>query len=385
MFSTDLRRQTCRLLPLVALALWILSPPLSAFEIDSADGPEVWLVTYGPGELYWQRFGHNAIWVRDPSLGLDHTFNFGFFDFEQERFFQRFLRGRMLYFSAAQEAGREFDQYVSENRGIRAQQLDLDADQKASLVRFLLQEVRPENRDYLYDYYLNNCSTRVRDVLDTALGGAIRQISDSVPAEGNYRNHTRRLTQKDFWLYLGLESVLGRRVDKPIDRWDEMFIPEVLAEILASEESLVLEDRVLFESTLEPPPVVPEARWPHYLLAALGLLAAAWVACRWLPATLLARAWMIAMGMIGLAILFLWFGTDHRVAALNLNVLVFNPLWLLFAFARPLRSSVQLAAVLFSALALAAAVSPVQYMADVVAAFVPINLAAARVLQSSVD
>jgi hypothetical protein len=385
MFSTDPRRRSRRLLPLVALALCLLSPPLFAFDLDTADGPEVWLVTYGPGEIYWQRFGHNAIWVRDPGLGLDHTFNFGFFDFEQERFFLRFLQGRMLYFSAAQEAGREFDQYVSENRGIRAQRLDLEADQTASLVRFLLREVRPENRDYLYDYYLNNCSTRVRDALDTALGGAIREISGAVPAEGNWRDHTRRLTQTDFWLYLGLESVLGRRVDKPIDRWDEMFIPGVLAETLAAEESLVLEDRVLFESTLEPPPVVPEARWPRYLLAALALLAAAWVACRWLPATLLARAWMVAMGMIGLGIVFLWFGTDHRVAALNLNVLVFNPLWLLFAFARPLRSSVQLAAILFSALALAAAVSPVQYMADVVAAFVPINLAAARVLQYSME
>ena len=65
--------------------------PLQAAESTAPDEPEVWLVTYGPGEIYWQRFGHNAIWVRDARLGLDHTFNFGFFDFEQERFFLRFL------------------------------------------------------------------------------------------------------------------------------------------------------------------------------------------------------------------------------------------------------------------------------------------------------
>ena len=84
--------------------------PLQAAESTAPDEPEVWLVTYGPGEIYWQRFGHNAIWVRDARLGLDHTFNFGFFDFEQERFFLRFLLGRMLYFAAAQRAGDEFAQ-----------------------------------------------------------------------------------------------------------------------------------------------------------------------------------------------------------------------------------------------------------------------------------
>ena len=140
-----------RLLAAALVLLLLASLPARAIDTDPPQGTEIWLLTYGPGEVYWQRFGHNAIWVRDVGLGLDHTFNFGFFDFAQEDFLLRFLMGRMLYFSAAQEAGVEFGQYVAENRSIRAQRLDLAPEQQAELVRFLLREIRPENRDYLYE------------------------------------------------------------------------------------------------------------------------------------------------------------------------------------------------------------------------------------------
>jgi hypothetical protein len=123
-------------------------PALAESEFEPAEA-EVWLVTYGPGEIYWQRFGHNAIWIRDQQLGLDHAFNFGFFDFEQEDFFLRFLQGRMLYFSAARPAREEFSSYINENRSIRAQRLDLSPEQKLKLIDFLLEEIQPEHRDYL--------------------------------------------------------------------------------------------------------------------------------------------------------------------------------------------------------------------------------------------
>jgi hypothetical protein len=122
--------------------------PLRAQEpgAPTNGAPEIWLVTYGPGDIYWQRFGHNAIWVRDPTLGLDHTFNFGFFDFNQDDFFLRFLQGRMLYFSAARPASEEFAGYIDENRSIRAQRLALSADRAMDLAAHLLDEVRPANR-----------------------------------------------------------------------------------------------------------------------------------------------------------------------------------------------------------------------------------------------
>ena len=91
-----------------------------------ANSAEAWLVTFGAGDIYWERFGHNAIWLREPAADLDHTFNFGYFDFEQEDFFLRFIRGRMLYFSIAQPAHREFEFYRQDNRSIRVQKLNLN-------------------------------------------------------------------------------------------------------------------------------------------------------------------------------------------------------------------------------------------------------------------
>ena len=377
---------------------WLFGLLLAAGPASAGDpgvaAPEVWLVTYGPGQIYWQRFGHNAIWIRDADLGLDHTFNFGFFDFRQEDFFLRFLTGRMLYFSAAQPAAVEFAQYIDENRSIRAQRLALTAGQALGLADLLLEEVQPENRDYLYDYYLDNCSTRVRDALDQALGGRLRETSMPIAAAQNFRSHTRRLTEPTFWLYLGLELGLGAPVDRPISRWDEYFIPAELADGVAGLTTgdgpdagrVVLEDVVIHAVNAAPPPAEPGRVWPRYLLAAAGLLALLALPLRWLRparriAAFLARAWLSIAGLAGCALMFFWFATDHAAAAYNMNLLVFNPLWLLGAAAARLARPVAWMLLIASTTAVAAQyLPPHQYVADVLAAFVPLHLAAAAVL-----
>lgn len=345
----------------------------------------VWLVTYGPGELYWQRFGHNGIWIRDQDLGLDHIFNFGFFDFAQEDFFLRFLQGRMLYFSAAQPAESEFAQYIDENRSIRLQKLALSEEQALRLADFLVREVQSENRDYLYDYYWNNCSTRVRDALDMALGGQLSQRFSTEPAGQNFRGHTRRLTAGGFWLYLGLELVLGRPVDQDISRWNEFFIPGELAAGIAglpAADGLLQEDLLLYESSLQPPPASAPLRWPVYLLlSALLTGLVTWLLSRFSPGKSagVGRAWLVFSGLAGSAMVFFWFGTDHAVAAANFNLLLFNPLFLLVIIQKLRRQIAWLvvAAGLLGLLQSLLPAPPGQYSADVVAAFLPINLWAA--------
>jgi len=355
-------------------------------------GPEVWLVTYGPGEIYWQRFGHNGIWIRDPGLGLDHVFNFGFFDFEQEGFLVSFLQGRLMYFSAAQPAQSEFTQYMNENRSIRAQRLALKPEQSLALADYLLNEVQPQNRDYLYDYYRNNCSTRVRDALDLALGGALRNHYSQQAAKQNFRDHTRRLTIADFWLYLGLELGLGSPVDQSITQWDEFFIPGVLADEVArlgntdspGQADVVLEDVMIFTSSVDPPPAVVYQWWPRYLLIALGLLVAGYFLKRLVPgvgAVCLAKSWSLFSAIIGLIIVYLWAFTDHEVAGNNLNILLFNPLWILVLLGHRFYTLTARLLVGFGGLALVLTLLPPhQYTADVLAAFLPVNLVAAYVL-----
>lgn len=378
-----MRRMCCGLIYLLVLFAW---PPVFAAE-DPAPSTEVWLITYGPGEIYWQRYGHNAIWIRDADLGLDHVFNFGFFDFKQDKFFLRFLQGRLLYFSAAQAAQREFSSYIDENRSIHAQRLRLSAEQSLRLVEYLVDEVQPENRDYLYDYYINNCSTRVRDALDLALDGALSKHFRPLMAEQGFRDHTRRLTAADFWIYLGLETVLGANIDQPISRWDELFIPSELATSLADMnqfavdgmQPLIVEDVMLYQSSLQAPATKPANGWPKYLLMSIGFLVIAWLACRFLRLITpmrLVQAWLLISGLVGVAMLFFWFFTDHTAAAHNLNLLVFNPLWWLILYYKSSRFAGP-ALILFSILALLMVLLPPhQYTLDVLAAFLPLNVAA---------
>ena len=380
----------------LCLVLFVWSQTAIASEVTHVQGvpddaAEAWLVTYSPGEIYFERFGHNAIWLREPALGLDHTFNFGFFDFEQEDFFLRFMRGRMLYFSVAQPATAEFELYRQEDRGIRGQKLNLTPPQYQQLRDYLLNEIQPENRDYRYDYYLNNCSTRIRDALDIALDGELHARTGQAPAKMNFRDQTRRLTQMQFWYYLGLETALGFPVDRAVTRWDEMFIPMVLADEIAamsaatagSGKPLVALDTTLFTSSLPAPTATPTVIWHRYLLLGLLLTAVAWLSGKFMPPVWLdglCRAWVLINTTVGLILAALWLLTDHEASSNNANLLLFNPLLLLALIPRLQRIG---AMILISGNVLAFVVLMLpkhQYNLDVIALLSPINLAVALYL-----
>lgn len=376
---------------LLAFLLMFLGQAAFAAESGVDSDIDVWLVTYGPGNASWERFGHNAIWLRSASDGLDHLFNFGFFDFEQEAFYRRFLTGKLLYFSAAQPAEREFSYYVGVDRSIRAQRLDLGQHQALELADYLLNEVREENRDYLYDYYTNNCSTRVRDALDLATGGALRATFTRQAAEQNFRDHTRRLSEPDYWLYLGLELSLGSRIDAPISRWDEFFIPSELADALEEFRlpaaqgggPLVVEEVMLYRSDREQPPAVTAAWWLRYLALGLLAVAAGWLAVRWIPGVApgpLVKTWLVVSGLAGCALVFFWFFTDHLAAGRNANLLLLNPLFLVLAAGsnKPLTAWAVTGSTLVALLM--ALVPGGQYLSDTVAVFAPLNLACATAL-----
>lgn len=381
----------CYFLLCLVLVLWSHAIfAAEAYEAPAvpADSQEAWLVTFGPGEIYWERFGHNAIWLREPAAGLDHTFNFGYFDFEQEDFFLRFLRGRMLYFAIAQPSDREFDSYQQQNRSIRIQKLKLTSIQYEQLRDYLLNEIKPENRDYRYDYYLNNCSTRIRDALDIALDGQLSEQSEVIPANLNFRDQTRRLTQMQFWYYLGLELGLGFPVDRDVSLWDEMFIPMVVADEIATISSktsdaggpLLEVDTMLFTSSQPAPANAPSSVWLRYLGFGLLVTGLAWLSGRFMPPVWLAglcSAWVLIATTIGLLLAALWLLTDHEVTRPNANLLLFNPLLILalIPVLRRFGAIVLAGGVIVSVLLLL--LPQHQYNVDVLAFVAPVSLSVA--------
>ena len=306
-------------------------------------------MTMGPGQEVWERFGHNAIWIHDPIRGTDFAYNYGLFDFQQEGFLLRFAQGRMRYWMDGMDAERAAAAYLRRDRSLWVQELNLTSAQRAELQHFLEWNRREENKFYDYNYYGNNCSTRVRDALDRVLGGAIKRRTESLGTSFTFRDHTRRLLQDDILTYFGIMLGLGQPVDRPITMWEAGFLPVQLQVSLRdvtvrsgdASSPLVLGERTLYESEAFPEPGSMPRFWPGFGLLGLvlgGTMALlGWMAER----SRLARGgfftisilWSGLVGAAGIMLAFLWWFTDHATSAQNENLIHANPIGLVLAIA----------------------------------------------------
>jgi hypothetical protein len=293
----------------------------------------------------WERFGHNAIWIRDPGAGTNLAYNWGMFSFEQEGFLVRLLRGTMLYWMAPFPIEQLMESYVAANRSVEVQELALTADQKVDLQQMLTRNALPENAYYRYDYYRDNCSTRVRDALDQVLSGRVRAALEGVPSGTTYRFHSRRLLKGMPLMYAGAQVVLSRKADIEIDRWEESFLPIKLMEALrdvrvpdgsGGDTPLVIAERELYRSTGPAEPTTAPSQVLGYLglgvsLALVLLLLARPESWARVPFALVAGGWSLIAGTVGVVLLCAWFFTDHVFWYPNANVLQCNPLLLILA------------------------------------------------------
>ena len=315
---------------------------------ESGSHLTVYLLTMGPGDQVWEKFGHNAIWVHDELQGTDIAYHWGLFDFADKDFVPNFLKGRMRYSMGAFDMTETVEQYRRTNRTVWAQKLNLKPAEKQKLAEFLAWNVLPENRFYHYDYFRDNCSTRVRDALDLALGGTIKAATHQASSSSSYRFHTARLTQDEWPVYTGTMLGLGQPVDNDISIWDEMFLPVRMKERLrnvtvagaSGPEQLVLEERVVMQATRAPEPVqVHRGILGYLIIAGAGLLIgyALWVfggrGARPGAALTLALIWSVVAGLSGSVLAGLWAVTDHLYSYRNENLFQLNPLSLVVAVA----------------------------------------------------
>ncbi len=306
-----------------------------------SENSQISVITCAPfqGELY-SAFGHSAIRVYDPTLNIDYAYNYGVFDFNQPNFYLNFTRGHLLYKLAVQSYPRFRDTYLYYNRWIHEQVINLDLSQKQKMFDYLQWNSQPENQDYLYDYFYNNCATKIRDVFTEVHVDSIRFDLSYITTNYTIRDLTDLYLKDQPWGDLGIDICLGLPMDKKAEPFDYMFLPDYI-ESSFNHAHIISESgiRPLVKETLISDPGTPMQfeSLPHpwvvfgSLLAIVLVLSVVDVRKKrlsvWLDAVFL-----FVTGLVGCLLLILWVATDHKAAAYNFNLLWALPTNLIAAF-----------------------------------------------------
>lgn len=333
-------RRLARWLAATLLAGLTLTAGAQPAPLSEPPAPRISLLTFAPGEVYWQRFGHNALMVQPGDGGATAVYNYGIFDFFQKNFFLNFARGHMIYRLAAIPVPNTLAEYAAEGRWVYQQELALTPVQAHSLAAALADNALPQNAEYRYDYFLSNCSTRVRDALDRALGGALQRDWAATPTTASFRSEATRLMSPVAPLMLGMDYILGPLADRPISLWEQAFVPEVLMQAVR-EAHIDGRPLVAREGYWLPPGGGPQAPKEAFafsgqaLALGLELVLGLVLLTRWRQVAFARGAYMalgllpaLLAGLGGLVLLAAWLLTDHWAMWANHNLLLFNPLCL---------------------------------------------------------
>lgn len=327
--------------PLLTL-IFLLSYFTALTQINTlAKDAEISIITIGPGKQLYDSFGHNAIRVSDPSNGKDLAFNYGTFDFNTPNFYIKFGQGKLPYALSVSTYDGFLRNYIAEKRWIKQQKLDLTYGEKIAIFEFLLNNAQPSNREYQYDFFLDNCATRIRDVLAVNLGSKLSyQDKQYAPFLYSFRELIQQRLHWNSWGSLGIDIALGAVIDRTANPWEHQFLPDYVFESLKS-ATITRNNKtsalIKKETTINNPG--PRARNTAFLLSpffvflviALGIVyrtlrdSKQQKRSRWLDTVL-----FFVTGIVGVLLLVLWLATDHTATINNYNILWAFPVNLIF-------------------------------------------------------
>lgn len=323
-----------RNLLVIVLSLTLYTHPLSAQDTCAL---RISLLTCTPGSELYSIFGHSALRVIDQSTGTDAVYNYGTFDFGDPDFYSKFVRGKLLY-ALDREAFPNFIYgYQRENRGIVEQVINLSCEKKRDIQRFVENNLREENRYYKYDFLYDNCTTRLRDILQPYTSD-IKLIER---AKGmTFRNGIHSYLNKGqmHWSKLGIDLLLGARIDKKMTNDQAMFLPEFLEAGMdgatTAGGNIVLEKNTVvtrMEETASASAFTPTIL---FSILAVVIMALGFVKRPAIQKTLRVFDYLMffTLGLLGCLFLFMWFGTDHKQTAENYNLFWAWPIHLIIVF-----------------------------------------------------
>jgi hypothetical protein len=314
-------------------------------ELDSS-----WVVsvlTCTPGAELYSTFGHSAIRIRNEGLGanaIDVIYNYGTFDGFQDNFVMKFARGKLEYSLSVESFQDFYYSYIQQKRGVIEQTLDLSNQQKRDLFVLLAENSKPENRNYKYDFFYDNCATRIEKILAKALEGRL-EIKDQYAGDKTFRDAIDKYLMQHPWGDYGIDLALGLPCDKRMEFGQSMFLPD---SVFARLSDAKMDGRLLVKRTEEILMAEPDVYQDIFftplqvniIWLVLSVIAGVIFFTKRKYYLITDRITMFVTGLVGIMLILLWFFTDHTATAYNLNLLWANPINLIIAFL-PTRSLVR--------------------------------------------
>ncbi len=326
----------------VAYAEEDILPEQTATDTLSLDNVEISLVTCEPYDRVYSLYGHTGLRIHDQSTGLDVLANWGIFEMKKRFFVLRFMFGLTDYKMEIEPWEGFCERYLSYGSGVQEQVLNLNADEKQRLIAAVRENYKPENRYYRYNYFYDNCTTRVRDIIEESVDGKI--VYPETDAPKSYRDLIHEWNGDHLWARWGNDFLLGVKADHKTTSKEAHFLPYRLFRDFGAAHivSKGVAGRTLVKTTRWAVPSMHVSDGgtfvDNWLLRPLSVAVA-------LVLVLLAvigverkrkkRLWqfdacvLVVTGIMGLVLLAMVF-SQHPTVSLNFQILVFNPLSLLF-------------------------------------------------------
>jgi hypothetical protein len=315
---------------LFLLMLCFLSIQINKAQVHLSVYSEISIVTAGPGEELYEKFGHSAIRIKDPVLNLDLIYNYGIFDFNAPNFYSNFAEGKMYYLLARYDFKYFLASYKKDKRWLKQQVLNLNSVEKQQMFMYLENNALKENATYLYDPFFDNCATKLRDILKLILTNAVILKSENIENNETLRGLMNHEIYWNTWGNFGINLIAGTILDAKRNQLEYTYLPDYLfktfknakikreqklVDLVKREDLLLNFDEIPTSSSLLSPLVV----------FTLLLLIVSFITLNDLKNKRRTKSLdfiiFFVTGLVGLLLTYLWMFSSHKTAPNNFNVL----------------------------------------------------------------
>ena len=329
-----------RIFVLFLLVLTVV-PAFSYRPVKLSRSAEISLITCASGDELYSIFGHSALRVLDDSLHINEVYNYGTFDFDTPNFYLKFANGKLHYMLSAYNFKYFLPSYIRHKRGVTEQVLNLTQREKQKLYRALEINRLPRNKYYRYDFFFDNCATRIRDIVINSLDGEKVIYENKDKIDMTFRDMLHLYLNKQPWTRAEIDLVLGSKIDRKVTEKESTFLPDYLKDYFlhtyikrdGEVTPLVISERELlrfpedFSANTKLTPAF--VSWALFVLFVLSLMYEKRTKKRFL---IIERLLFLVTGIIGFVIFYLWFISEHTATEANYNILWALPTSLILLF-----------------------------------------------------